>query len=65
MGESSHSEHKEKRHDQVEKKIITLLSKFERVLKEELSSSIDPNEFIELANSLEIIIDLRKKLESA
>ena len=64
MGKSGNSEHKEKQQKEVDKKIIYLLSKFEKVLKEELSTAIDPDEFIELANSLEIVIDLRKKLES-
>ena len=65
MGKSGNSEHKEKEQREVEEKIIDLLSKFEKILKEELSTAIDPDEFIELANSLEIVIDLRKKLESA
>ncbi len=64
MGQSSHREHKEEG-QKVETKIAALLLKFERVLKEELSTSINPEEFIELASSLEVIIDLRKKLESA
>ena len=64
MGRSGNSEHKEKSQKEVDKKIIKLLSSFERILKDELSVPIDPEEFIELANSLEIVIDLRKKLES-
>ena len=64
MGKSSNSEHKEKGQKEVEQKIIKLPSNYEKVLKEELSSEIDPDEFTELAYSLEIVIDLRKKLES-
>ncbi len=64
MGRSGNAEHKEKSQTEVEKKIVQLLSKYEKVLKEELSEPIDPEGFIELANSLEIVIDLRKKLES-
>lgn len=64
MGRPGNSEHKEESQKEVEKKIVGLLSRYEKVLKEELSTAIDPDEFIELANSLEIVIDLRKKLES-
>ncbi len=63
MGKTSNSKHKEKGQDEVDKKIVKLLSRFERILKDELTEPIDPDEFIELANSLEIVIDLRKKLE--
>jgi len=66
VGKSGDSEHQEKSQSQkeVDKKIIKLLSGFEKILKYELSTTTDPDEFIELANSLEIVIDLRKKLES-
>jgi len=64
VGKSGNSEHKEKSSKEVEKKIVKLLSSYEKVLKEELSGALDPDEFIELTNSLEIVIDLRKKLES-
>ena len=64
MGRSGNSEYKEKSQKEVEKEIVELLSKYENVLKEEISTAIDPDEFIELANSLEIVIDLRKKLKS-
>jgi len=63
VGRSGNSEHKEKSQEEVEKRIVKLLSGFEKILKEELSTATDPDEFIELANSLEIVIDLRKKLE--
>jgi len=64
VGKSGDSEHKEKSQKEVEKKIVELLSRFEKILKEELSTATDPDEFIESANSLETVIDLRKKLES-
>jgi len=64
VGRSRNSEYKEKSQKEVEKEIVELLSKYENVLKEEISTAIDPDEFIELANSLEIVIDLRKKLKS-
>lgn len=63
MGKSRNPKYKKKKQEQVDKKIVGLLARFEKILKEELSTSIDPDEFIELANSLEIVIDLRKKLE--
>ncbi len=64
MGRSGNSEHKEESQKEIDKKIVKLLSSFERILKYELSTAVGPEEFIELANSLEIVIDLRKKLES-
>ena len=51
MGRSGNSEHKEKSQKEVEEKIVKLLSSYEKVLKEELSSAIDPDEFIELAQT--------------
>lgn len=46
MGKSGNSGHKEKKQREVEEKIIDLLSKFEKTLKEELSTAIDPDEVV-------------------
>ncbi len=50
--------------DERDRKITELLLKYESVLKDEIVITTDPDDLIDLANSLEIVIDLRKKLAS-